>query len=857
MNALKPTTIKKVFISYAPIDGSDFAARLHGSLENENIPAWVNNKGGIAPGRYWDNSIEDGIKECPVFLFVLTPGSAKSDNCRDEFNYAHKHGKTILTLNVIETDDTPMRMDRLQWIDFRSNFEIGFTELVEAIKKLNASEINISPVIPTSTIVGFTSNKTEPSVTDEVAAFAVLYSNPNDILYLPEVTLIGRSALLLEIKQLLAQSNTRILLYGFGGVGKTALAAQIAHDWLETNKGCVLWLRLSTIDEMEALKHFAQKIGADHALSLHEGEKYVTLRDSLREKNVKLVVLDDVWNTSSLNALQAATPRDIPLLATSWIAFPLPTIREVSKLEESDALTLLSAHANHETIDPKDGRALCSFVGYHPFSIELAAKLIKMKHFTIQSLLKQMNEGHFTHVQLPFNYSINGYNSIAALMDVAIENLPPKARETLYSWGAFFSPIITTEMMSIFLDDTTCEDKLHILTQYGLATYEPAVFDEKDMPITSPYFRLHDLIYAFVSEQSDGDRTLKAMQSCSVYVHRHSDALPQHHAALIPELPNIFEASKYAIQLDRWNIAREMITKLIQDSRLVIYRGYWKHFTEILEVSVKAAKEQGNHLDHCVSLQHLGTIFWASGDYDKSLHLYQEAMTIALSDGNKEQQGYIFANIANVYTRQTKYDKAIDAYKNALDIQEQIDNKSAQATILSNLGNVYRNKGMYDVGLDVLNQSLTMYEELNDVRGKGQSLGIIGSTYLAKTMLEDAIQTLQQAIDMRHTSGDIVGEGIDLGNLGIAFARIEQYDEAKRCLQDALNIHEAIGDRLEQSNNLQNLGLIYENLQDYDIAIQNYERALKIRNTLGLSHLVEATRKTLLRATEARSKERE
>src|SRR5258706_10844546 len=54
--------------------------------------------------------------------------------------------------------------------------------------------------------------------------------------------LVGRDALLAEARSLLEQ-NTRVLLQGFGGMGKTALDATLAANWIDDEKGAVLWLR--------------------------------------------------------------------------------------------------------------------------------------------------------------------------------------------------------------------------------------------------------------------------------------------------------------------------------------------------------------------------------------------------------------------------------------------------------------------------------------------------------------------------------------------------------------------------------------------------------------------------------------
>ncbi|MBA3873171.1 MAG: DUF4062 domain-containing protein, partial [Anaerolineae bacterium] len=70
---------------------------------------------------------------------------------------------------------------------------------------------------------------------------AILATVADDIPGRPE-RLVGRESLVTETHALLDKGK-RVLLQGFGGMGKTALAAAIAAERIEAGKGAVLWLR--------------------------------------------------------------------------------------------------------------------------------------------------------------------------------------------------------------------------------------------------------------------------------------------------------------------------------------------------------------------------------------------------------------------------------------------------------------------------------------------------------------------------------------------------------------------------------------------------------------------------------------
>src|SRR5262245_50247682 len=120
---------ENVFLSYARQDGEAFAHKLHDRLEADNTLAWLDRR-DIKPGDIWDLAIDNAIRDCWAFLFIMTPGSVASENCHDEWSRALSFKKPIVPL-LVATTTPPMRLHRLQYIDFRDNFDKGLAQLEE------------------------------------------------------------------------------------------------------------------------------------------------------------------------------------------------------------------------------------------------------------------------------------------------------------------------------------------------------------------------------------------------------------------------------------------------------------------------------------------------------------------------------------------------------------------------------------------------------------------------------------------------------------------------------------------------------------------------------------------------------
>ncbi len=125
----------KVFISYSRKD-IEFAKRLTGELQKSELDFWIDWK-GIPPTVDWWREIEKGIEEADVFLFLISPDSAKSKICGQEIDTAVKNGKRIIPAVVreIQWEDTPPKLGHLNYIFFSrdESFDAAVQKLLTAI----------------------------------------------------------------------------------------------------------------------------------------------------------------------------------------------------------------------------------------------------------------------------------------------------------------------------------------------------------------------------------------------------------------------------------------------------------------------------------------------------------------------------------------------------------------------------------------------------------------------------------------------------------------------------------------------------------------------------------------------------
>jgi hypothetical protein len=112
-----------------------FAIRLASELKSAGFSVWMD-QFDIPTGARWDDEIEKALRECQIFLFIITPASIASDNAKDEMGYAIDHDKYILPV-LLEECEVPLRLRRMQYVDFtQMSFDEGIDRAKQLLSKL-------------------------------------------------------------------------------------------------------------------------------------------------------------------------------------------------------------------------------------------------------------------------------------------------------------------------------------------------------------------------------------------------------------------------------------------------------------------------------------------------------------------------------------------------------------------------------------------------------------------------------------------------------------------------------------------------------------------------------------------------
>lgn len=134
----------RIFVSYSRADQS-FAMPLAKRLRGEGFDVWFDQL-DIRAGSRWDREVQAALTAAAIVLVILSPASVASENVLDEISYALDHRKTLVPVRMADCD-TPLRLARIQYVDFTGNFDQAFDRCLGELRRrlIHSTTLDVRP----------------------------------------------------------------------------------------------------------------------------------------------------------------------------------------------------------------------------------------------------------------------------------------------------------------------------------------------------------------------------------------------------------------------------------------------------------------------------------------------------------------------------------------------------------------------------------------------------------------------------------------------------------------------------------------------------------------------------------------
>ncbi len=648
-----------------------------------------------------------------------------------------------------------------------------------------------------------------------------------------------------KLKRLL-QDERLITLTGAGGIGKTALAATAALDWLEPDS-IAYFIDLAAIREPAGVPSaFGDALGFTPA---PRSPFHVALVRHLRSTSdaPRLLVvdncehlLDDVRDILS----EVLEQTDAVVLCTSREPLRLPTEQvlrvgplaipkadgSINSLEATASSAMLLdrvREANPEfRLLPTDSSALasiCRLLGGVPLGLELAA--MRCRQLPINDVAQHLGSAGVSVVGERWATS-EQHRSVEKAIGWSYELLSEDGRAFFLACAAFPSGWTADAIGIVVADDVPTWLHLNLLqglVDKSVVEVEPRAgraLRTGATPRVVPRYRFLEPIREFAR------RKLEESGRASHYDLRLLDAIAGFVRTAAPHL----KSKDQREWLDALETEREAIQRAL----------------------AIAAADPSLHLKGLRLVRQLGMFWSLRGSWETALASYEEWLArvteekaVELPGGSGEGIDLLRADtcnwMGNLAFRLGSFDKAAHAYEAVLPTARQHGDAALEGRALVNLGAVELIRGKLTEARTVLWQALRVQRKRRDHAEIAVILLNLGVASERESDLRNARRFYAASLRLRRRIGEPNSIALSLNNLGIIEEKAGHLDEARSHHEEAVEIRRSIGDRGGLAQSLFSLAAVQALTGETRIAKQVLLDCLELRIELGDPHAVADT----------------
>jgi tetratricopeptide (TPR) repeat protein/transcriptional regulator with XRE-family HTH domain len=667
----------------------------------------------------------------------------------------------------------------------------------------------------------------------------------------------GRDQLLAELKAGLRSGDSFALcaLEGLPGVGKTALAIELAYD-PEVRAGFpdgVLWAGLGP--DPNLLSILARwgtllGIGQEQMPRLTGLEAWaVALRETIGQRTM-LLLLDDAWSIEHALQCKVGGPNCSYVLTTRSrviaTSFAGSQVTQVGELGEQESLTLLADLTG--TLDGKEQEAIENLVqrlGGLPLALVLIGRYLRLVASSgqprrLQAALEQLSRADVRlqlselrgplerHTSLPAGTAL----SLQAVIAASVGRLPEPAQAALYALSVFpAKPNSFSEEAALAIANCSV-DTLDTLFDVGLL--ESSVAGR---------YTLHQAIadYASGSRQSDCSQEERLVNYYAAFLQNSAQAP----ALLELEISNIFTALQSACDM---HLQAPLVRMVRAFYPFLQTRGLYRPAKQYLVHASAYARSLGERDSLAQLLAYQGEIQQKLGEYVQAALSLQESLALARALGNARLTAQAQATLGWVLRSQGNYSGAETLLKEGVTLARKNALHEQFLSLLQSLGSLELSLGNYDLLQDYYEEGLAVARELDDpnwiaamLTGLSTAVSEIGNLALAAVYG-------QEALTYARRTGNRERIGILLNNLADNDINQGSYARAEAYLQESLDISRGVGFGELQVVVLSNLSQCVGDQGRY-LQAEGYAReALELAQRMGYRDRISAALDELARA---------
>lgn len=512
----------------------------------------------------------------------------------------------------------------------------------------------------------------------------------------PRSEFIGRQKEMAQVRQALASRSHLVVIEGIGGIGKTVLALEVAHDlWEKGLYEAVVWTTSKDreLDLNDILDTFARTIDYPYIAQLPPEEKPTEAAKLMRSK--KCLLLVDNYETIKDEAvpeflLNLPEPSKA-LITTRHYALGEARTILLKGLEQGEALMLLLLEGERRSVEAiaqaeeKTLLRLYEATGGAPLALKWAVGQIKFGQAldTVLDGLYKAKGRIFEHM-FGRSWDLLTEHACRILMVMPI-----------------FATSASKEAIEAASDVHTwdLDEGLGQLVEMSLVEVSGGLEEQQR-------YSVHPLVRAFAGAESGkevGFGKASHLRTADYFLdlaerHQWGKFDWQGHDEIERERENVFTIMDWCYEECEW---RRLYAIWRSITFFLSFRGYWQDALKYGKMAVEASKRTGDKMELArILLWGLGWILCKQEHFQDAKESLEQGMGIYREIGHTDGMCSALRMLAEVYRREKEFDRAEQVLSRALEMAEKIENEDKRRDKIVSLnyewGKLSSDKGDWD-----------------------------------------------------------------------------------------------------------------------------------------------------------------
>jgi len=678
------------------------------------------------------------------------------------------------------------------------------------------------------------------------------------LLPVPPTPLVGRKHELAEIKSLLTTPECRLLtIAGPGGVGKTRLALQVAHDLNATHPppfpDGVCFVSLASVRATEYIpKAIAGVIRFDLSGPLNPEDQLL----NYLQKRTMLLLVDNAEHllegtktfTRILERAPGAkflvTSRERLNLMSEWVfdlhGLPVPPLDTDEGLEEYSAAKLFLTRVQQAQtaflIQEEDRPVvaqICRILDGNPLGIELAAawvRILPLGEITAE-ITHDLDFLTTSARDIP-----ERHRSLRVVFDHSWNLLTPAEQRALRQLSAFQGGF--TREAALEITDTQLSLLNSLIDKSLLRKSEPGRFD------------LHELVRGYaaahLAKEPEEEASVQEHHSRfflslvgEVGMDLHSNRQKEALARLSSELANIRSAWTWAVDHNHIGLLGEAAQSQWYFFEL---RNYYReaeamfgHAADVVRrnlVGQQAEITEAEREKHASALgkflMHQAYFAMRLGQIDEADALCQASISLLRPIDEPEALAHALTYYAVLNWTIGKLDLAWRLLQESLPLSKEHGSPWQIALFTGMLGNLVYERGEYEHSYRLLKEALERSQAIGDPRLIGFISAYLGRTALKLKRTAEVEGVLWEAAQITQESGDRFGYGLILEQLAMVAQAKMDFTSSEQLFEASVDLFREIGDAWYLSKALTSWGDFRQSLGELTQAAELFRQAIRL-----------------------------